>query len=185
MFFNVKIFSIIIFFVLTFNTNAEIKEKIIQNLKNTKNLDFKFEQNINGKIENGNCTIEYPKKIYCEYARSNNKILVSNGKSLVIKTITSYYLYSLEKTPLNIILDKNFLIKKINSLDERIIDNKLINFTLIENNNEISVFFDKETYDLIGWQNTDMYQNFNITFLSSIKKNRVLSKNLFKLPSQN
>ena len=180
-----RFFYTIFFLVLTFNTNAEIKEKIIQNLKNTKNLNFKFEQNINGKIENGNCTIEYPKKIYCEYARSNNKILVSNGKSLVIKTITSYYLYSLEKTPLNIILDKNFLIKKINSLDERIIDNKLINFTLIENNNEISVFFDKETYDLIGWQNTDMYQNFNITFLSSIRKNRVLSKNLFKLPSQN
>ena len=180
-----KFFSAIFFLVLTFNTNAEIKEKIIQNLKNTKNLDFKFEQNINGKIENGNCTIEYPKKIYCEYARSNNKILVSNGKSLVIKTITSYYLYPLKKTPLNIILDKNFLIKKINSLDERIIDNKLINFTLVENNNEISMFFDKETYDLIGWQNTDMYQNFNITFLSSIRKNRVLSKNLFQLPSQN
>ena len=180
-----KLFSIIIFFVLTLNSNANIKDKIIKNLKNTKNLDFKFEQNINGKIENGNCTIEYPKKIYCEYARSNNKILVSNGKSLVIKTITSYYLYPLKKTPLNIILDKNFLIKKINSLEERIIDNKLINFTLVENNNEISVFFDKETYDLIGWQNTDMYQNFNITFLSSIRKNRVLSKNLFQLPSQN
>ena len=29
-------------------------------------------------------------KIYCEYAKSNNKILVSNGKSLVIKTRTSY-----------------------------------------------------------------------------------------------
>ena len=185
MFFNVKILSIIIFFVLTFNTSAEIKKKIIQNLKNTKKLDFKFEQNINGEIENGNCTIEYPKKIYCEYARSNNKILVSNGKSLVIKTITSYYLYPLDKTPLNIILDKNFLIEKINSLNERIINNKLINFTLVENDNEISVFFDKETYNLIGWQNTDIYQNFNITFLSSIRKNRVLSKNLFQLPSQN
>ena len=101
-----KLYLIIIFFVLTFNSNAEIKEKIIQNLKNTKNLDFKFEQNVNGKIENGNCTIEYPKKIFCEYARSNNKILVSNGKSLVIKTITSYYRYPLAKTPLNVILDK-------------------------------------------------------------------------------
>ena len=176
---------IIIFFFLTLNSNADVKIKIIQNLKNTKNLDFRFEQNINGKIENGNCTIEYPRKIFCEYARSNNKILVSNGNSLVIKTISSYYRYPLEKTPLNIILDKNFLIKKINSLDERIIDNKLINFTLVENNNEISVFFDKETYDLIGWQNTDMYQNFNITFLSSIRKNRVLPKNLFEIPSQN
>ena len=180
-----KLYLIIIFFILTFYSNAEIKEKIIQNLKNTKNLDFKFEQNVNGKIENGNCTIEYPKKIFCEYARSNNKILVSNGNSLVIKTISSYYRYPLEKTPLNVILDKNILINKIKSLKERTIDNNLINFTIFENNNEISIFFDKQTYDLIGWQNTDMYQNFNITFLSSIRKNRVLSKNLFNLPAQN
>ena len=180
-----KLYLIIIFFVLTFKSNAEIKEKIIQNLKNTKNLDFKFEQNVNGKIENGNCTIEYPKKIFCEYARSNNKILVSNGKSLVVKTISSYYRYPLEKTPLNVILDKNILINKIKSLNERTIDNNLINFTILENNNEINIFFDKQTYDLIGWQNTDMYQNFNITFISSIRKNRVLSSNLFKIPAQN
>ena len=103
-----------IFFILFFITdiNANNKDKIIKNLNQTRNLDFNFEQNINGKIENGNCTIEYPKKIFCKYAKSNNKILVSNGKSLVIKTICSYYRYPLNKTPLNIILDKNFLIKK-------------------------------------------------------------------------
>ena len=172
-------------FILAFNSNAEIKEDIIKNLKDTKNFDFKFEQNINGKIENGNCTIEYPKKIFCEYARSNNKILVSNGRSLVIKTITSYYRYPLDKTPLNIILDKNLLIKKINTLKSRTIDNNLINFKMLENDNEISIFFDSKSFDLIGWQNTDIYQNFNITFLSSIRKNRVLPKDLFKLPIQN
>ena len=180
-----KYISIFFFIALITNANSSNKEKIIDNLKNTKSLDFNFEQNINGKIENGNCTIEYPKKIFCEYARSNNKILVSNGKSLVVKTISSYYRYPLEKTPLNVILDKNILINKIKSLKERTIDNNLINFTIFENNNEISIFFDKQTYDLIGWQNTDMYQNFNITFLSSIRKNRVLSKNLFNIPTQN
>ena len=180
-----RIFLITIFFFFTLNSNADVKQKIIQNLKNTKNLNFKFEQNINGKIENGNCTIEYPKKIFCEYAKSNNKILVSNGKTLVIKTISSYYQYPLKKTPLNVILDKNILINKIESLKERTIDNNLINFTILENNNEINIFFDKQTYNLIGWQNTDMYQNFNITFLSSIRKNSVLSKNLFDLPTQN
>ena len=46
-------------------------------------------------------------------------------------------------------------------------------------------FFDKRTFDLIGWQNTDVYQNFNITFLSSITKNKIISKNIFRLPSQN
>ena len=180
-----RYFLIFFLFVSTSISNAEIKDKILQNLKDTKNFDFKFEQNINGKIENGNCTILYPKKIFCEYARSNNKILVSNGKSLVIKTRTSYYRYPLEKTPLNLILDKNFLINKIYDLKERVVDNSLINFTIFDGNNEINIFFDNQTYNLIGWQNTDIYQNFNITFLSSIRKNRVLSKNLFEIPSQN
>ena len=166
-------------------SNAEVKDKIIQNLKDTKNLDFNFEQNINGKIENGNCIIEYPKKIFCEYAKANNKILVSNGKSLVVRTVTSYYRYPLNKTPLNLILDKNYLIDKINELEERVIDNNLINYKIKEQDNEIVIFFDNKTFDLVGWQNTDIYQNFNITFLSSIKKNRVIAKNLFKLPSQN
>ena len=176
-----------IFFILFFTThgNANNKDKIIENLNQTRNLDFNFEQNINGKIENGNCTIKYPKKIFCEYAKSNNKILVSNGKSLVIKTISSYYRYPLNKTPLNFILDKNFLINKVYVLEERIIDGSLINYTINQDNIEISVFFNKETYDLIGWQNTDVYQNFNITFLSSIRKNRIISKDIFKLPTQN
>ena len=180
-----KYFLIFFLFLSASISNAEIKDKIVKNLKDTENLDFKFEQNINGRIENGNCTIEYPKKIFCEYSRSNNKILVSNGKSLVIKTRTSYYRYPLKKTALNLILDKNFLISKIYDLEERIVDNSLINFTILDGDNEINIFFDKQTYDLIGWQNTDIYQNFNITFLSSIRKNRVLSKNLFKIPIQN
>ena len=179
-----RFFLILFYFILSSTLNAEINDKIIKNLKNTKNFDFKFEQNINGKIENGNCTIKYPKKIFCEYARSNNKILVSNGKSLVIKTRTSYYRYPIEKTPLNLILDKNFLINKINNLEARIVDKSIINFKILENNNEINIFFDNKTYDLIGWQNKDIYQNFNITFLSSIRKNRVLSENLFKIPLQ-
>ena len=180
-----KYIVIFFFLVLITSGNTSNKEKIIENFKNTRNLDFNFEQNINGKIENGNCTIEYPKKIFCEYAKSNNKILVSNGKSLVIKTITSYYRYPLDKTPLNLILDKEFLINKINVLEERIVDETLINYTIKENDIEINVFFNKETYDLIGWQNTDVYQNFNITFLSSIRKNRIITKNIFKLPTQN
>ena len=174
-----------IFLILITNSSANNKEKIIENLNSIKNLDFNFEQNINGKIENGNCTIEYPKKMFCQYARSNNKILVSNGRSLVIKTISSYYRYPLEKTPLNFILDKDFLISKINVLEERIVDENLINYTIKENDIEVNIFFNKETYDLIGWQNIDVYQNFNITFVSSIRKNRIITKNIFKLPTQN
>ena len=176
--------SIFIFLILYSNAQASNKDKIIEYLQNTENLNFDFEQNINGKIENGNCTIEYPKKIYCKY-KKNNKILVSNGKSLVVRTITSYYKYSLNKTPLNLILDKNFLIKKIYNLKEKILDKNYINFVIKENDHEINLFFDEKRFNLIGWQTVDIYQNINVTYLSSVLVNQKIEPNLFKLPTQN
>ena len=180
-----KYLYVLITFFLVTSTNANNKEKIINNLKNIKNINFEFEQNINEKIESGNCIIEYPKKIFCEYTGSSNKILVSNGRSLVVKTKVSYYRYPLEKTPLNFILDKNFLINKIYNLEERIIDKSFINYVIKEKDSEINIFFDNQTFNLVGWQTKDIYQNLNITFLSSIKKNEIVNKDLFKLPSQN
>ena len=179
-----KYFLILIFFTLISNTQASSKKKIIENLQNTVSLNFQFEQNINGKVENGNCVIQYPKKIFCEYQKKD-KILVSNGKSLVIKTKVSFYRYPLNKTPLNLILDKNFLIKKILNVKENILDKTYINFEIIENDSEINIFFDNKTFNLVGWQTKDIYQNINVTYLSSIKINQQVDKNLFKLPTQN
>ena len=146
-----KQFLFCFFLILISNVYASNKDKIIENLQNTENLNFDFEQNINGKIEIGNCTIQYPKKIFCKY-KKNNKILVSNGKSLVIKTITSFYRYPLKKTPFNLILDKNFLIRKIENLKENKLDETLINFEITEKENEINIFFDNQTFNLVGWQ---------------------------------
>ena len=179
-----KYFFIIIYLISIAYSHADNKGKIIKNLQNTETLNFKFEQNINGKIENGNCTIQYPKKIYCKYIK-NNKILVSNGKSLVIKTISSFYRYPLKKTPLNLILDKSFLISRIPYLKEEMINVSYINFKIIENDNEFNIFFDSETFNLIGWQTKDIYQNVNVTYLSSIEVNQQVNKDLFKLPIQN
>jgi outer membrane lipoprotein-sorting protein len=177
-----------IYFFFCFSTFAfgSIKENIIKNLKNTQNLIFDFEQNINGKIETGNCIIEYPKKIFCNYSLSNEKILVSNGKSLVIKTKNgTYYRYPIKRTPLNYILSKRFLIEEIKNLKVRIVDSRLINFTIFKDEIEINIFFDKINHNLVGWQTLDIYQNLSITYLSSIKKNQILKKNIFKLPSIN
>ncbi len=181
----VKSFTILFLFILMTQASASIKDKIIQNLKATNNLSFNFEQNVNGRTQNGNCTLSFPKKIFCEYNLENNKILVSNGKSIAIKTSTSYYLYPLKRTPLSLILDKDFLIKKIQDLNERKIDNKFVNFKFFENDFEISIFFDIKNYNLIGWQTTDIYQNLSITFISSVKRNQKLKINLFSLPKQN
>ena len=180
-----KLLFIVIYLLIISSVSASMKENIIKQFKDIKNISFDFEQNINGKIENGNCIIEYPKKIYCKYNLNNQKILVSNGKSLVIKTLSSYYFYPLEKTPLDTILDKEYLLKKITNLDQRETSDDFINFNFIENENEINLFFDKKTYNLIGWQTVDIYQNVSITYLSSIKRNQKLNKEIFKLPKQN
>ena len=180
-----KILLFVILVLTTTQVLANSKNNIIENLKSIENISFNFEQNINGKIEDGECVIHYPKKIYCKYNLPNNKVLVSNGKSLVIKTLSSYYLYPLNKTPLNFILDKNFLIRKIDKIEERIVDDKFINFNFTENESEINLFFDRRNYNLIGWQTRDLYQNLSITYLSSINFNKKLNKNLFKIPERN
>ena len=177
---------LVIFFLISINSvSAENKKNILINLKKTENLMFNFEHNINENIEIGNCTIKYPKKINCKYENNNNKILVSNGKSIVIKTITSYYIYPLDKTPLNIILDKNLISKKINETKEVSSNSSYIEFKIKENDTEVKIFFDKLTFNLIGWQTKDIYKNISSTYLSSIKINQTVDDQLFKLPLQN
>ena len=59
------------------------------------------------------------RKFIVTYKKSK-KILVSNGKNLVIQNLNSnqYYIYPIEKTAFNLILDKNFLLKKLNQVKE-------------------------------------------------------------------
>ena len=177
------------FFLLNFiePLYASIKDEIINNLIKINNLSFNFKQTIDEKTEEGNCIIEYPKKIFCSYNNLKRKIMVSNGKSLVIKNQINnqYYRYSLKKTPLELILDKDFLINQIKNLESRDVDNKYINFSIINNNNEINIFFDKKTLNLIGWQTEDIYQNLVITYIYGIKYNKKIKKNIFKLPNMN
>ena len=180
---------LIIFFILNFYSPvfSSTKEKIISKMRLINNLSFNFIQTINDKNENGKCIIKYPKKIWCEYNNSNKKIIVSNGKSLVIKTANtgSYYRYPLNKTPLVFLLDKEYLISKMNTLEPREINNKYLNFTIFENNNEINIFFDIKSLSLVGWQTEDIYQNLVVTFISSVKINQEINNKIFFLPKNN
>ena len=181
-----KYFFLIIFFFQIFPANASIKIDVINKLKQTENINFDFSQRSNEKIEKGNCTILYPKKIFCKYFDKKGKILVSNGKSLVIKIKSNngYYFYPIEKTPLNLLLDKEFLINKIGQLDISQEDKEIIQFQIIENNQKINIFFDKKSKNLNGWEITDIYQNKNLTTISNIQENQILNKKLFLLPKR-
>tara|TARA_Y100000590_G_C15659406_1_gene991990 strand:- start:141 stop:692 length:552 start_codon:yes stop_codon:yes gene_type:complete len=182
-----KKFSIIIIFFLFLqnNLNASNIDNIVEKLIKIDNISFSFIQTINGKDEKGECIIQYPKKIFCEYDKRNNKILVSNGSSLVIKNNRQYYRYPIKSTPFVFLLDKNYLINKIKSstLDE--VEDKYFFFRINENNNNINVFFSKKNYVLVGWQVEDIYQNLAVTYIFNTSINTSVDEKLFKLPPNN
>ena len=179
-----KIIIILIIFNVTKIVKASTKDEIIINLKKIKNISFDFKQTVDEKIEEGTCTIQYPKKIYCSYNNFKKKIIVSNGKSLVIKnqTTNQSFLYPLRKTPLNLLLDKDFLLNGIINSEEKIVNDKYYNFSLKNKDHKINIFFDKNSNDLVGWQTEDLYQNLAVTYIYNIKKNNKIDKKIFRLP---
>ena len=180
-------FLLVIFLLSSTVAFGSIKNNIIENFSKIENLNFKFNQTVNGKDESGNCTIVFPKKIFCKYNFRNNKILVSNGNSLVIRSDKNnqYYRYPLRETALNLLLDKEFILKKMKYLKGSLIDEKYYLFSLEENNQILNIFFDRNTFNLIGWQTEDIYQNLTVTYISNLKINKFVDNKIFKLPKNN
>ena len=180
-----KYIFILFFYFFFFNfSSASVKENIIKKFSSINNITFKFEQNINDKKEKGECIIKYSKKIFCSYNSRFNKVLVSNGKSLVIKSDKNrqYYIYPLDRTPLNLILDKNFILNIIKKEKITLIDNRYYNFKINNDKEIVNIFFDNKNYNLVGWQTEDIFQNLAITFIYEFKINQNIDENLFKLP---
>ena len=175
------IFILIFFYPL--NIFASSKQLIKDKLENTDNISFKFIQKIGKETEKGECIISYPKKILCKYDDKYNKILVSNGKSLVInsKKITNYLRYQLKDTPLNLILDKRFLLDKLENVELIRENDETFSFKIIHNDNLLNIYFDKESYDIKGWTTTDVYLNTVETKLFDINTNKIIDKKLFRV----
>jgi len=178
-----RIFILLFFFLFQTLASASIKSKIINNLILTENLKFNFVQKIGKKIEKGECIIAYPKKIFCKYDDRYNKILVSNGKSLIINNNRSNhnYRYRLKNTPLNLILDKNFLVKKMKNseIEKKSLHN--YSFKIIHETTTIIIYFDKKNLNLTGWVTNDIYQNKVETKISNVQNNLMINNKIFKI----
>ena len=175
------IFILIIFYPL--NIFASSKQLIKNKLEETDNISFKFIQKVGEKTEQGECIISYPKKIFCKYDDIYNKVLVSNGQSLVInsKKIKNYLRYQLKDTPLDLILDKKFLLGKLDQVDTIKESDDTFSFKIVHNNNLLNIFFDKISYEIKGWTTTDIYLNKVETKLSYIETNIMIDDRLFRI----
>ena len=180
-----KIFFALVFILSSANLSANDKDQIITQLNNLNSLEFTFDQLINEKSEKGSCLLEFPGKLKCSYFDDKEKELVINNKRLAItqKRYNKTYHYPVSKSPFLNILYKNKLLKIVQSGELKLTD-KIIKLIYL-GDNKITIFFDKKTLDLKGWQIIDQYNN-NINFsLKIIAKNDVFKKNTFKIPEIN
>ena len=183
---NVKFFKIFtIFILLSVNLSADEKDQIVTQLNNLNSLEFTFDQIINDKTEKGSCLLEFPGKLKCDYFDDKKKELIINKRRLAItqKRYDKTYYYPISKSPFLNILYKDKLLEIVKSGKLELSD-RIIKLVYLEEN-EITVFFDKKTLDLKGWQIIDQYNN-NINFsLNIVAKNDVFKKGTFKIPEMN
>ena len=183
---NVKFFKIFIFFILlSANLSANEKDQIVAQLNNLNSLEFTFDQNINDKTEKGSCLLEFPGKLKCDYFDDKKKELIINKRRLAItqKRYNKTYYYPISKSPFLNILYKDKLLEIVKSGKLELSD-QVIKLIYLDDN-EITVFFDKKTLDLKGWQIIDEYKN-NINFsLNIVAKNDIFKKDTFKIPEMN
>ena len=183
---NVKFFKILTIFILfSVNLSANEKNLIVAQLNNLNSLEFTFDQIINDKNEKGSCLLEFPGKLKCDYFDDKKKELIINKKRLAItqKRYNKTYYYPISKSPFLNILYKDKLLEIVKSGKLELSD-RILKLVYLEEN-EITVFFDKKTLDLKGWQIIDQYNN-NINFsLNIVAKNDVFKKGTFKIPEMN
>jgi len=180
-----QLFSISAFFLFSIHSFANEKNQIISQLNKLNSLEFTFNQLINNKVEKGSCLLEFPGKLKCNYFNDKQKELVIFNKKLAItqKRYNKTYHYPLSKSFFLNILYKDKLLEIVKSgrLD---ITDQIIKLVYL-NENEITIFFDKSTLELKGWEIIDQYNN-NIYFsLNIISKNDIYNKDIFKIPEIN
>ena len=180
-----KIFLTSVLILVSTDLYAIEKGQIITQLNKLNSLEFTFDQLINDKTEKGSCLLEFPGKLKCNYFDDKKKELVINNKRLAItqKRYNKTYHYPISKSPFLNILYKDKLLEIVQSGELELTD-QMIKLNYL-GDNEITVFFDRKTLDLKGWQIIDQYNN-NINFsLKIVSKNDVYKEEVFKIPSIN
>ena len=185
-----KFILILLTFIISINTTnllANDKSKIIENLNNIKTLRFDFVQASFGKKESGVCFLKRPHFLKCIYENKNQKEVIVNRKNLVIyhKRYNKTYFYPVSKSYFVNILDKkkfeNLILEGNLSSEQKSFQIKYSE----ENKGEIVFFFDRESFDLSGWEIADLNGNYTNFKINNLNKNQSFDEKLFNIPTIN
>ena len=181
-------FFLFFFLLLNYSLNlhADEKQLIINQLLEINNLTFNFKQITQDKIETGSCILVINNKLKCSYVDKNKKEIIINNKTLVVmqKRYDKIYFYPISKSPFLKILSKNSLISLIRKSNLELNDNIDLIY-LDKNKKKITIFFEKENYDLMGWKIQDEFQNEIYFSLKIQNTNTKINDNLFKIHQRN
>ena len=175
---------ILFFFIFFFSQKiyADVKVEIIKNLENTKTLKFNFTQSTNGKEEIGKCIMLFPGSLKCTYQDDKLKELVIRKDKLIItqKRYNKTYMYPVSGSLFLKILDKKELIKIIKTSSLKTNTNLIKLFYQINESENITVLFNKNNYDLMGWITQDRFNNEVVFLIEVYSKNEKISEKEFK-----
>ena len=160
--------------------------QIINNFNSIETLIFNFEQISQEKTERGKCYLKRPHFLKCLYNDEKGKELIINRKNLVVyhKKYNRKYYYPASKSYFLNILNKNKFKNLI--LDSRIFSKN--NFEIVNLNNKkgnILFYFDKNKFDLLGWEISDINENKTIFKIENLTKNQKIENKLFFIPETN
>ena len=181
--------TFLIIFLYLFSSNislASFQTKLLDKYKSIDTLYFDFTQKIGEKIEFGSCYIKYSFLMRCEYP-NKKKSIIADGKrfAIVQKRYKKVYYYSLNKTPLFYILNKENILNLMRDYEPSEFDLNIIGYEIIENNsNKLKIFFDKNSLDLLGWKTIDAYSNEVNFLIRNLEKNISVDKEIFKIPRE-
>ena len=173
-------------FLIFTHSSVNEKSKIIKNLNNIDNIQFKFTQTTNENIEKGKCILAFPGKLKCDYKDKNEKELIVNKRMMAItqKRYGKTLFYPLSKSTFINILDKNELIKIITESDTT--TNNYFNVIFInEEKFKTIIRFNKKDFFLAGWTSIDQYNNKVIFEIDITSFNQMIDNKIFTLPDRN
>ncbi len=180
-----RLFLILGLISFSFHLSASEKDQILTQLNNLKSLEFTFVQLVNDKTEKGSCLLKFPGKLRCEYFDNKQKELIINNKKLAIiqKRYDKTYRYPISKSPFINILYKEKLLEIVKSGKVQLTD-QLVELVYLSEN-DITIYFDKDTLDLKGWKIIDQYNNNIVFSLNIVAKNDSYKKEVFRIPEIN
>jgi len=171
--------------LLFFNQlNASEKNKIIENLKKIKSLQFNFTQLSSDGQENGSCILIYPKKMRCIYDEQKKEIIVNDDYLYLInKEENKNYNYSIKDTPLGVMLDKKILIEKLSNIEKfNITNNFVIAVIDISSTESVDIYFEPKSFTILGWRIKN-YEKSTLEFMMKNIKVNVNSDEKFQIPN--